>query len=67
MHCIDGPGVSEEDRCADVGIDFGVGRWDRDVVFSKVATGEAVDCCNVLERIIEEDSKCRSTKTLLEL
>ena len=56
MHCIDGPGVSEENRCADVGIDFGIGKWDGDVVFLKVDIGEGVDWSTVPERVIEEDS-----------
>ena len=55
MQCIDdGPGVSKENRCADVCKDFGVEKWDRDMVFSSVGTGEAVDAP---ERVIEEDSK----------
>ena len=54
MHCIDGPGIDVlMNRCADVYIDFGVGKWDGDVDFSKVGTGEAVDAP---EKAIEEGS-----------
>ena len=52
LSCIDGPGVSEENRCADVGTDFGVGKWDGDVVLSDVSIGEAVECST---GVTEED------------